>query len=321
MECGDEPSALRAWRSEVPVVVDAASAHRLLALGVPRRAAVAMAAPGPGDVATWQLAVAIGADAVHVLPDDQGQLVDWLATALQPAPCGRLVAVVAGRGGAGASTLAAALALTAADDASTLLLDTDPLGGGHDVLLGIEQADGARWPAFAGASGVLDAGALLLALPVVGDLRVLSCDRETPAALPATAVESVLTAALVSCAVVVADLPRAPGPAAAVLAARAQVALVVVPAEVRAVAAAVAVVRRLRDGCDDVRLVVRHPGPSDLRVDDVARVAEAPVEAVWRWDRRLGRATDSGRFPAAWRRSTVGPVARSLATLLVRGPA
>ena len=64
------------------------------------------------------------------------------------------VGVIGGRGGAGASTLACALAVTAARDGRrTMLVDGDPLGGGLDVLLGGEQAGGLRWPDFAASRG------------------------------------------------------------------------------------------------------------------------------------------------------------------------
>ncbi len=81
-----------------------------------------------------------------MLPEGEG----WLAARVERSVRGRapapLVAVVGGRGGAGASVLATALALTAARrDLEVTLLDLDPLGGGLDLLLGAEAAPGLRW--------------------------------------------------------------------------------------------------------------------------------------------------------------------------------
>ena len=61
----------------------------------------------------------------------------------RPAGC---VCCMSARGGAGASTLAAALALPAAADRTCLLLDGDLHGGGIDYLLGSRPRPGARWP-------------------------------------------------------------------------------------------------------------------------------------------------------------------------------
>ena len=60
---------------------------------------------------------------------------------------GAAVAVVGGCGGAGASVLAAALAVTAVRHGGrALLVDCDPLGGGLDLVLGAEHVAGLRWP-------------------------------------------------------------------------------------------------------------------------------------------------------------------------------
>ena len=94
---------------------------------------------------------------------------------------GRVLAVLGGRGGAGASVLAAGLCVTASRSGlRTLLVDADPLGGGADLLLGWEEEHGLRWPQLAEAGGRLDAQALVAALPSRGDLVVLSCDRAEP---------------------------------------------------------------------------------------------------------------------------------------------
>jgi hypothetical protein len=70
-----------------------------------------------------------------------------------------VVGVVGGSGGVGASTFAAVLALGAAraTRGPAVLIDLDPIGGGIDVLLGVQSIPGLRW------SGVSGAGSPLLA--------------------------------------------------------------------------------------------------------------------------------------------------------------
>ncbi len=56
---------------------------------------------------------------------------------------GTVVAVIGGRGGAGASLFAVALAQAASD---SLLVDVDPWAGGIDLVVGAEATPGVRWP-------------------------------------------------------------------------------------------------------------------------------------------------------------------------------
>ena len=70
-----------------------------------------------------------------------------------------VVGVVGGSGGAGASTFAAVVALGASELSSrpVLLIDLDPIGGGLDVLLGLDSTAGARWSAVSKPGGALHA--------------------------------------------------------------------------------------------------------------------------------------------------------------------
>ena len=85
---------------------------------------------------------------------------------------GAVVAVMAGRGGAGASLFATALAQSARD---ALLIDADPWSGGIDLVVGTEDEPGLRWPDLALEHGRLDFTALRQALPRRDGLSVLSC--------------------------------------------------------------------------------------------------------------------------------------------------
>src|SRR5918997_5847376 len=90
----------------------------------------------------------------------------------------RVVAVVGACGGAGTSTLAAAVAhgLRRSREPAALV-DLDVPGPGLDVLLGVEDAPGARWPELAAARGDVDGRGLLAALPRWGSVPVLSGSR------------------------------------------------------------------------------------------------------------------------------------------------
>ena len=75
--------------------------------------------------------------------------------------------------------------------------------------------------------------------------------------------------------VIVADLPRQLDDAAVLALQAADRALLIVPAELRATAAAARVARTVRVHCDDVAVVVRGPAPGRLRPREVARGAGA----------------------------------------------
>jgi secretion/DNA translocation related CpaE-like protein len=263
-------------------------------------------------------AAAVGADSVVFLPGSEALLVERLALHADGPPAEALtVSVVGGRGGAGASTLACALAVTAAADRRTMLVDADALGGGLDLVLGGEHLAGLRWPDLADVGGRLSAGALGEALPVCGGVRLLSWDRGEPQRLPADAVRAVLDAARRVHDVVVVDLPRHLDDAAGAAAAGSDVAYLVVPAEVRAVAAAARVASTVGRVVGDVRLVVRGPAPAGLTGELVADTLGLPLAGWLRPEPGLARTLERGDPPAA---SGRGPLATLCRDLLDRHP-
>jgi secretion/DNA translocation related CpaE-like protein len=308
----DRAQAARAWRSATAVLV-AASAEEWIA-GLPRRGAVAVLDDASGgELPAWRLAVRLGAEAVFSPERDARALVDWLALAGEPpGPPGLLVAVGGACGGAGASTLAAALAVQAAERSRVTLVDADRAGGGIDVLLGIEAAQGVRWPDLRGSRGVVSAEALGEALPRLGDVAVLSWAASAAEPLPVEAMEAVLSAALRGSDVVTVDLPRGHDDAADHAAARSDRLVLVVPASVRAVAAAAAAVARWTAVGADVGLAVRHPGPADLTPAAVAAALDLPLLGVVPVDPRLAHLGDRGRFAHGLRRSPVSAAAATI---------
>lgn len=315
----DVASAGRLWLEAATVLLGPDAA----ALGAPlRRAGVVLVAPAAAGERVWRLAVEAGAEAVARLPDDESWLLERLACAVDgPAAAGRVVGVVGGRGGAGASTLAAGLA-GAGERAGleVLLVDGDPAGGGLDLLLGVESAPGLRWPDLLEVRGVLRGALLREALPDAGGVRLLSWARGTGQAPPVAAVEAVLDAGRRSHGLVVVDLPRSDDPATAAALWRLDALVVVVPAEVRAAAAAAALVTRVRPHVGDLRLVVRGPAPTGLAAEVVADAVGLPLAAVWPAEPGLAAAGDHGEPPG---RRPGTPLARVCGSLLagVLGPA
>ncbi|NUO90717.1 MAG: hypothetical protein HOQ18_07820 [Dermatophilaceae bacterium] len=88
---------------------------------------------------------------------------------------GTVIAFVPASGGLGSSTLAAAVAVrAAAASRSSVLVDLDPWGGPKDVLLGLEQEPGWRWPQLSEVAGIVDGQGLADELPMACGVPVLT---------------------------------------------------------------------------------------------------------------------------------------------------
>ncbi|MGH3360524.1 MAG: septum site-determining protein Ssd, partial [Nocardioidaceae bacterium] len=224
------------------------------------------------------------------------------------------VGVVGGCGGAGASTLASALAVSAARQRRpALLVDADPLGGGIDMVVGSEDARGLRWPDLAATHGRVSGDSLRQVLPRMSDLGVLSWDRGDLVSIPRESMRSVLSAGRRSHDAIIVDVPRRLDAAAEEALVCATCVLLVVPAEIRAIAAAQRVLAQIRPLCADVRLVVREPGPNRLGSEVVADTMALPLLASIRTDRRVSELIDDGLGPLARRRT---PLAGTCSVIL-----
>ncbi|MEV0961945.1 septum site-determining protein Ssd [Streptomyces sp. NPDC049910] len=293
------PEGRGGWDAAPLVLVGDDAAARCV--GATRRRGVLLVGRDQDDPQVWRRAVEIGADCVLRLPDAEGWLVDRIADVAEGVGRPALtVGVIGGRGGAGASTLACALAVTAAREGRrTMLVDGDPLGGGLDVLLGGEQQAGRRWPDFAASRGRVAGGALEEALPSVHGLRVLSWDRGDSVAIPPEAMRSVLAAARRRGGVVVVDLPRRVDEGTAEALAQLDVGLLVVPGDLRAVAAARRVASTVRMVLGDLRAVVRGPWGSGLDEQWVAEALELPLVGELPLEAGLAADLDAGVPPGA----------------------
>jgi secretion/DNA translocation related CpaE-like protein len=305
-----------------PLPVDAVLVVAQWPLEVPEELAVSRAGAGlvlvcaeePGPE-VWRDAVRLRAETVAVLPDAEPWLAARVARAVRSADHAPVLAVVAGCGGAGATTLGAALALTAARrDLAVTLLDLDPLGGGVDLLFGAETDPGLRWQDLRNAPGRLPAGAVRSTAPLACGVSLVSWDRSEVPRVPPAAVEAVLDSACADGDLVVADLSRQLDDAGRVVLATARAVFVVVRADVRAAAAAARVVTQLERLAGDVAVVVRGPAPTGLPAQIVAEALGLPLAGDLRPEPGLGAALDRGDVPPVRPR---GPLAGLAARLVV----
>ncbi len=318
---GEPRLARRNWVAAVCVLVGADCADEVAGLQLPLRPNVSLVGHAPQTGQMWRDAVAIRAGNVIVVPDEDSELVERLADAVDGSPTrATTVGVIGARGGAGASTLAAALALTGARRGpATLLVDLDPFGGGIELVVGCESAPGLRWPDVSATHGRVSAGALRAALPDADGLAVLSWDRADTAALDPAALASVLAAAQRGSGVVVIDLPRVVDAYTTVALLALDTLLVVCTPDVRSTAGAGRLLRSVEAVCGDVRLVVRRTRGADLDAEAVASSLRIPLAATVPTRRGVTRAIDTGVGPLA-QRGLSRPCSRLLADLLEAGP-
>ncbi|SDT71338.1 septum site-determining protein Ssd [Jiangella sp. DSM 45060] len=316
LEVVDRLESARSRWSHVPlVVVGDDEAEAVTAMSLPRRPGVILVGDHDDDAGIWRRGVAIGAEQVLFFPEGEPWLAGRFADAAEGGGGDALVVgVMGGRGGAGASVLATGLAATASRQGMAVILaDLDPLGGGLDLVLGAEDVTGLRWPDLADSKGRLGARALRSELPGRHGLAVLSWDRGDLLTLAPDAADVVLAAARRAVDLVVLDLPRWPDPAAEYAIGLCASVLLVVPAEVRAVASATRVAASLTTLAADVRVVTRGPSSSGLRGPDVAMALGLPFALHLPAEPRLGTQLDRGESPGL---DNKGPLVQGCGRLL-----
>ena len=134
------------------------------------------------------------------------------------------------------------------------------------------------------------------------------------------AMESVLAAARRSSDLVVVDLPRRTDPASEVALTAADVTLLVVPAEVRATAAAARVAGAIGLLTADLRVVVRGPAPAHLPAEVVAEALGLPLAGFVRAEPGLEQALEHGQAPGRRGRGPLADFCAGFLDELVRRP-
>ena len=309
-------AATRARWSTAPIVIVGIDVAQALSNAqVPRRASVIVATQDGDDASVWQLAVSIGAESVVVLPGDETELVDRFAEMAEASAVpGEVLSVVGARGGAGASSFAAALATTSvANGLQTSAVDLDPLGPGLGLMLGANGTEGLHWSDVGRTRGRVPSGALTTGLPNVNGVAVLGWGptvSETP--WPGSAGAAIDAMRRASDLVVV-DLARSPSDLAGEALSRTRAVLLVVPRDIRAIAAASRLLRLpMFDGAD-VRLVIRGPAPGGITAEEVQSAIGLPVVVDMAASSGLDRDLESGIAPATGGR---GPMAKACKLVL-----
>jgi len=323
-----DPSSPRVWASAAAILLDTDAARRCGERGFSRRPRVFLVGhsdPGPAD---WEAAVAVGAQRVVTLPKDDRELMAALSTATEASLVshhsssrGPVVAVLAGRGGAGASVFATALAQVAAE---SLLIDGDPWGGGLDLVLGTETDSGLRWPDLSSAGGRLSYPALKDALPGYHGVSLLSCSRAFSGDPAGNNISSPPLAAVIDAGsragvTVVCDVARQPTPAAETALAAADLVLLITTADVRSCAASAATAQWASAGNPNIAVLVRGPSPGGLRSIDIARILGLPVLASMRPETGLRPRLERGGLRLR-RRSPLASAARKVLGVLGQSP-
>lgn len=317
----DLGAARARWTSAAVVLVGADLAEQAAQLGLPRRSNVLLI---DVDDSTRQLSgpsIRLGAPLV-TLPSGANGLGATLLDGAGPARESRVIGVLGGSGGVGASTVAAALALSAARvGRRAMLIDLDPVGGGLDLLVGAERVPGWRWPRLVGARGQL--GDLSGQLPQLDGVDLVSMARDGspgqppgPAALAAVVASGVRTHEQV-----VLDIGRGAAELTGPALGSADVGVLLVAADVRGVAAARQSFDLVGSECENWRLVVRRPRVGGLSAADVADGFPVDLIGVIDDDPALAAAAQRGMPPARSARSSLARVCRDvLDTVVAREP-
>ena len=277
IDTSDPRDIVRHAPKAAAILVDATTATH--AGGIHPRGHLFLLHPEPGPV-DWTLAVRIGAADAVILPAQSNKLLATLAATTaapdspSPAAAASVIAVTGAVGGAGTSTLAVALALQLHEIVPTVLVDADPVSPGMDLLLGCETTGGIRWADLSFRSGSIAAADLIAALPETeSGLPVLTTDRGSNGTSGITEdklLRVIGTMHHTHCVVV--DLP-ATAPFFAALTDACDFVVLLIPAEVRAAAAASRIAHSLT--AHDVADIVGVDVVGELgTVSQVPRVAE-----------------------------------------------
>jgi secretion/DNA translocation related CpaE-like protein len=251
---------------------------------------VVILAPEGVSAKTWQLALQFDAEHVEVLPNESDWLIEHVVPPIQSRA--HVVLVTPAVGGAGASTVACALAAQyAAQGVKVCLIDADLRAGGLDVLMGCEQAPGMRWADIENLQGSVHGAELFDSLVVSHGIHVLAPKRgqfDSDTSQMLTIIETLAS----SCDVVLVDAPRVAEELIQSLVTLSDDVLLVMPTTVQASSLVTSVKERFAE----VRcgLVVRQVPGSGLTPIGVAQAVDIPLRTTLPTDARIVEQVEQG---------------------------
>lgn len=137
--------------------------------------------------------------------------------------------------------------------------------------------------------------------------------------VPGEAMAATLDAARRGRDVIIVDLPRRLDDAAILALQAADRTILVVPAELRATAAAARIAARVGPHCADLAVVVRGPAPGRLKSREVAKALGLPLAGSLRPEPALCAALERGEAPTANGRGPLAELCRRLIDDLTSG--
>lgn len=280
-----------------------------------RRAPTVLLGKGSEGDQLWRLAASLGAERVAVLPEAAAWLAEHLSMSGSPDPGGIVMGIIAGSGGAGATTTAIWLAQAAAGHGiSTVLIDGDRWGGGLELAVTAEEIPGLRWPDFAETRGSIDPSQFRDSLPVAGGFAYLSWPgTREPVQVPAAgAVAAVVDAARRSFELILVDIGRT-GEGLGTLAWDCDRILVLTKAHLKSAVAATRVLNELPPV--DAGLLVRGSGTTSVDAPLIAESLGLPLLGVLPEIRGVAAGTELGRLLELGRRKSVSRFAGSVLEL------
>jgi len=266
---------------------------------------VVVLAPNGISTNTWKLAMRLNAEHVEPLPTQS----DWLVEHVVPPIHNRahVVAVTPVVGGAGASTVACALAgQYVTQGLKVCLVDADLAAGGLDVVMGCEQAQGMRWADIVNLKGSVAGSELFDSLVIAAGIHVVAPKRGH-LDITAQDIHSLVATVATACDVVIIDTPRLADGLTEELLTLSDDVLLVVPTTVRASS----LVTAIRDKLADTRcgVVVRQVPGSGLTPIGVAQALELPLRASLPTDARIVEQVEQG---LGLTRVTLGAFSRAI---------
>ncbi len=241
----------------------------------------------------WEKAVATKAKFVACLPDAR----EWLLQNLVPTKSKhqQVIGVLGASGGLGTSLFASSLAVQVALSNSTLLIETGSCSGGLDVLWGIEEKPGSRWPNLMNSTGKIFPIEVINSLPKVNEVAILSTDSRN-AQIPDQFVE-IISELVNSEHITVIDLPNFQNPKFTELLAICSEVIIVVGSTIRSTSAANQLLQKYPE-LVSAKLVIRTLLGTSLEPLSIAKTLGLELIGQIPTDQKIVEYLEQGLSPA-----------------------